>query len=241
MNKPTFSMSRKKIDQHAIGMARSTIQPLPPLSAEPVVAADTLAAAVPQPRTDILRYAIADHDSAAAYARDISRLWRETQRAFLAIGRNLVRAKERLPRGEFERMVSNELPFGVSLAYQLRMIAEMVDTGRVLEAELPTNATTAYQLAVLSSTELAEARQMGLVRPDLKRPEIISWKRERACAVLGSNSERIARERDRILRRMAALDEERARLEAELVALGGNIIVDGTAEELPNQGPEYAG
>ena len=234
MTKPAFSMSRKRIEQHAAGVMRRSVEPLSPVPPGSPLPADALARTTPQSRTDILRYAVADHDSAAAYARDIAKLWREAQHAFLAIGRNLVRAKERLPRGEFERMVNSELPFGVSLAYQLRMIAEMIDTGRVQEAELPTNATTAYQLAVLSSADLAEARRAGLVRPDLKRPEIICWKRERARAALGSNSARVARERQRILRRLATLDEERARLEAQLAALGGAVIIEGAVtEEVP--------
>src|SRR3954468_15535413 len=71
------------------------------------------------------------------FAQEISMLWQDVREKFLRIGRLLVRAKNVLPRGEFDRMIAIDLPFNTSIAYQLRAVADAVDTGRLALGELP--------------------------------------------------------------------------------------------------------
>ncbi len=106
---------------------------------------------------------------------EIGKLWQEAQEKFLAIGRYLLRAKRQFHRS-FEGTILPQLPFGKGVAYQLRAVATAVDEGRVLEDELPYSYATAYQLVSLSVDHLALARSKNLVRRDVLRREIETFK-----------------------------------------------------------------
>jgi hypothetical protein len=75
-------------------------------------------------------------------------------------------------------MVESRLPFGVQVAYQLRMVAEAIDSGRLPSDQMPGSYATIYQLTTLKPDELDLARQRNLLRPDVKRTEVAAFKRE---------------------------------------------------------------
>jgi hypothetical protein len=184
---------------------------------------------------DIVRTAQRELRNPDEYTREISRLWREAQQSFLAIGRYLVQAKRKLAHGEFQKLVEASLPFGRQTAYELRMIAEAVDGGRIPEPKLPQAASVAYQLATLKPDDLAAANQEGLVRPDLRRPEIIAWKRKRLRRSSAVNHEALARRRawlaEFIRRHEYELEKARRELAELDEARGSRLIIDVGAEE----------
>lgn len=149
------------------------------------------------------------------FVQEIATLWRSAQEKFLLIGRYLVQARLRLPHGEFQAMVENELPFGYQVAYQLRMVAEAVDSGRLPGAKLPPSYATVYQLATLTTEQLRLADQRNLIRPDVTRPEIVRFKRDLRNTAIDhvGRRESLMAERDRLRDRLAAID-------AALAALG---------------------
>lgn len=214
----------------ALGRGEVARRPADPTT--PVVPA--LGGVPPRSQVDIVRTAQRELRNQQEYVREISRLWREAQQSFLAIGRYLVQAKRKLAHGEFQSMVDASLPFGRQTAYELRMIAEAVDCGRIPEPKLPQAASVAYQLATLKPDDLAAADHDGLVRPDLRRPEIITWKRERLRRQTGANHEALTRRRARLAEIIRRHEEDLEKARRELAELDGAIgrkVVDGEAEE----------
>jgi DUF3102 family protein len=143
------------------------------------------------------------------FVREISNLWRDVQRRVLMIGRYLNRAKTLLPHGEFHQMIKAELPFSEQVAYQMRQVAAAVDAGRFLEEELPRNYSVAYQLVTLSEREVQIARQRQLFRPDVRRSELLAFKRElRFVQPICSppNRDELLAERARLLQRLAQIE-----------------------------------
>ena len=154
------------------------------------------------------------------FIREISRLWQESHDKFLAIGRHLENARNVLPHGEFERMITHELPFGKSVAYKLRRVAEAIDSGVLPLQQLPRDYNTIYLLTSLSDAERETALRQNLVRPDVRRAEIDSFRRSvRAKAdptTRGSRpgAQALVKERDQLLaqreqieRRLREIDE----------------------------------
>ena len=169
-----------------------------------------------------LENAVVPQNDADGYAREIGKLWDETQQKFIAIGRYLVSAKQTLPHGEYERMVETMLPFGSSAARKLRTVAEAVDTARLPIVSLPRRYVNAYELAVLPEQELRQAEKRQLVRPDVTRREIEAFKRE----IRQPNHSRhveLLRERQRLMARLAAIDAELER--------GNRPAIDGQVED----------
>ena len=113
-----------------------------------------------------------------AYVQELTRLWREAQDRFVAIGEYLMHARETLPHGEYEKMVAADLPFGRAVAHALRTVAAAVREGRLQRPELPRSYTTAYFLATLPPNQLAVARSRGLVRYDVPRSSVDAFRRE---------------------------------------------------------------
>jgi hypothetical protein len=165
-------------------------------------------------RYQVLSNSIRDLRTEDEVVDEIGKLWREAQEKFLAIGRYLVRAKERFHR-TFEATILPQLPFGKGVAYQLRAVALAVDEGLLLEEELPNSYATAYQLVSLPADQMQLARKENLVRRDVLRREVEAFK---ARLRLGSDSDREARliqewrhlrsEMTRIGNRIAEIEEE---------------------------------
>jgi Protein of unknown function (DUF3102) len=152
------------------------------------------------------------------YVAEISRLWSRAQGAFLDIGRLLIRAKETLPHGEYTTAVEDQLPFSSRTAYQLREAArwaiEMDRTKSIPMDRLPGSYSTIYLLSTLDQLTLQEAEQVGLIRPELKRAELIAWRQTRQGQVLDRAA--LEAKRQRLRREKERLEEELRKIEAAL-------------------------
>jgi hypothetical protein len=133
---------------------------------------------VEDPRIEKIANALLVLHTQQEYIDEISTLWQSAQEKFLTIGRYLIQARDTLHHGEFQAMVESRLPFGVQVAYQLRMVAEAIDSGRLPSDQMPGSYATIYQLTTLKPDELDLARQRNLLRPDVKRTEVAAFKRE---------------------------------------------------------------
>jgi hypothetical protein len=169
-------------------------------------------------RIQALQTARVGPQCAEDYVAEIARLWSRAQGAFLEIGRLLIRAKEMLPHGEYTTAVEAELPFSARTAYQLREAARWAMGGAVAVERLPGSYSTIYLLSTLDSPTLREAERDGLIRPELKRAELIEWRRMRAR----ERDSRVALQArlDSLRRERARIDEEMRLLEAQLSDLG---------------------
>jgi hypothetical protein len=81
---------------------------------------------------------------------------------------------------------------------------------------LPSSYSTIYLLSTLELRLLKEAEKDGLIRPELKRAELIEWRRRSRKSMAGEREEEVRSRLTRLKRERAKLDEEIARLEAEL-------------------------
>ena len=169
---------------------------------------------------------------------EVSKLWTEAQERFLVIGRHLCRAKARFS-GSFEKQIVAALPFGKNVAYQLRMVAEAVDSGRLPEKDLPRSYATAFQLVTLEPPDFEAARTRGLVRNTVTRPEVNAFKRELKAAhliqgdrwlVLSHERRSLQAEMERLQARAHRIAFRLSEIEAEISPdereAGGEIIVD---------------
>ncbi len=160
----------------------------------------------------------------------IRTLWERSQRNFLTIGRYLIRAKEKLPHGDYEEMIRTNLPFSRSVAYMMRTVAESLESRKITIERLPMDYSTAYHLVSLPDDQYEMARQRDLVKPSLTRKEIMTFRRE-----LTGESKRI----DGLPKTRKALLKSRERLVADVEALQARIaeidrrlggeVIDGTA------------
>ncbi len=157
------------------------VRPAPVQEQKPEVPVPGLAgeaAAARDERAEMLALVPQDCQSADDFVREIHSLWRQTKARFLLIGRYLIAAKERWPHGDYERNIQDRLPFGPEVARQIKAVAEAVYLrGRLREEELPSSYSIAYYLTTLDEQQLADARSKGLTREDLKRREIIEFKK----------------------------------------------------------------
>jgi hypothetical protein len=163
------------------------------------------------------------------YVREIGKLWDEAQRRFLSIGRYLRHAIE-ANRGEFEAKILPQLPFGRAVAYQLREVAEAVETGRFREAELPRSYSAAYYLTLVPEQHIPLARNRGLVRPQAVRSEIVRFLAEIKPADESPATRRgvLIKRREILVRQMARIRAELAEIESEL---DSSVMGIGSASE----------
>jgi hypothetical protein len=166
-------------------------------------------------RVKALEIAQSEPKTPDEYVDTISHLWGKAQAAFLDIGRLLIRAKETLPHGEYTAAVEARLPFSSRTAYQLReatrWVLEIQQRKALPLDRLPGSYTTIYLLSTFDPRTFEAAESEGLVRPNLRRAELIAWKRERSSS--GETSEE---RRRRLLREKERLVEELRRIEAQL-------------------------
>jgi hypothetical protein len=154
---------------------------------------------------------------------EIRRLWKKTQQDFLIIGRWLIAAKLALPHGEFDDMVERDLPFSPSVARQLRTVAEFVEEGSIPREQLPDSYSTIYQIATLPEPLRAQAREKGLLRPNVTRTELLNLKRSvkvppPASAPTKSPTTPISK--DALIERRRALVVELLEIRRQLRSLG---------------------
>lgn len=167
-----------------------------------------------------------DLDTREEFAREISGHWSQAQQKFVMIGRYLNRAKECLPHGEFDAMISSDLPFSRQIAYQLRVVAQAIDAGRLPVNNLPPSYSTIYQVAKLSDTELEEARDSGLIRPDVTRREVLAFqrsvKKRKTVPDLRPSLAILQRERARLLAERKRVEARIEEIDAQVAALTGS-------------------
>jgi len=192
-------------------------------------------------QTGSVRRAIVRFSSVEDYVAEITTLWTEAAETFLLIGRHLNQARDALPHGEFQRMVEERLPFDKSRAYQLRMVAQMVDARRVEEVDLPRSSATAFLFTSLDAEGIARAKKDGVLRPDIRRQEVVMWKRR----LLGppQNTQAITRARAALKARIRRMEEELVQAREELASLsreGPFIDDDPETEAAVNSNPDYA-
>ncbi|MFL5287150.1 MAG: DUF3102 domain-containing protein [Rhodopila sp.] len=148
------------------------------------------------------------------YVETIKQLWGRAQSAFLDIGRLLIKAKETLPHGEYTSAVEARLPFSSRTAYQLReatrWVLEMDRRKTISLDRLPGSYTIIYLLSTFDPPTLEAAEQEGIVRPDLRRAELIAWKKGKS-----PGKDDWQERREKLLREKARIEEELRRLEAE--------------------------
>lgn len=163
-------------------------------------------------RVKALKTITAEPQRAEEFVSEISYLWHRAQDAFLDIGRLLIKAKDMLPHGEYVAAVEMELPFSVRTAYQLREAARWAMNGPVPPERLPGAYSTIYLLSTLKPLLLQEAEKEGLIRPELKRAELLKWRRQRG----EKRNDNLRVRLTQLMRERTKLEAEIARLEAEL-------------------------
>ena len=160
----------------------------------------------------------------------IRTLWERSQRNFIAIGRYLLQAKIKLPRGDYDEMIRTSLPFSRSLAFMMRTVAESIETQRISLELCPPDYATAYQLVSLPDDKFEMAKQQNLVKPTLTRKEITLFRRthiDSAKRADGKPKPRKAliRERASVVDRIAELKRRLEEIDREL----GAAEIDGTS------------
>jgi hypothetical protein len=170
-------------------------------------------------RVHALQAASAQPQTPEDYVEAIALLWSRAQSAFLDIGRLLLRAKETLPHGEYIAAVEERLPFAARTAYQLREAArwalEMDRRKTITLDRLPGSYSTIYLLSTLDPSTLERARAEGVVRPELRRAELIAWRKGQEA---NTGRHTLQARKEKLLRERARLDEELQRIEEELAA-----------------------
>ena len=151
------------------------------------------------------------------YVATISHLWRQAQGTFLDIGKLLTRAKDTLAHGEYTEAVEARLPFSGRTAYQLREAArwamEMDRLQAISLTQLPGAYSTIDLLSTLDRASLERAKHDGLIRPDLRRAELVAWRRKRmgepvrTRADLEARREKLRRDRDRLEAELREIEE----------------------------------
>lgn len=112
----------------------------------------------------------------AQFAEDIRRNWLNALEATVQVGRRLNEAKEKLPHGEYEAMVEQDLPFKPATARKLREVAAFVDSGKVPLEQLPEAYSTVYAIATMPEERRQEALEQGVIRPEVTRRELERFK-----------------------------------------------------------------
>jgi hypothetical protein len=198
--------------------------------------------ALPSPQAERMQsvaIAATELETKAEYVLEIGRLWSQAQDRFLQIGNYLVFAKKKLKHGEYERMISDELPFQRSVAHALKAVAEAVRDERLFKDELPNSYSTAYLLTSLPDDGIEEARTRGLVGPDVRRSRVAEFCREfRLKSALNTSppQTRLLKERDALLLQRRRIDERLAQVERALAlhdrgGRGRGTVLDGKASE----------
>lgn len=149
------------------------------------------------------------------FVRAIGLAWHQAQSRFIEIGRYLNQAKDRLQHGEFMEMVAGELPFAHQTANKLMSVARLVDSGAVDPAILPQSSETCYLITTLTEEERQIAVTEGVIRPDVKRQDVMSFKRR----IRPPSPPTLLDRRSQLLERRSKLIEELAQIDAELESL----------------------
>ena len=144
------------------------------------------------------------------YVETIDRLWEEAQKSFLAIGRYLEEAQKKLSAEQFAHVIER-LRFGKVVRSQIMTAYRAVTAGLLPPGVEAAGYSVVYHAATLSDTERAQAVAEGVIRPDMRRTEIVAFKRRIRTNAAQRDDDRRAMleaERQRLLARVADIDRE---------------------------------
>lgn len=109
------------------------------------------------------------------WAEKITAAWQKSVEAVLETGRALIQAHDELDHGQWEAMISLELPFDSSTARRLIKIARHeVLSNRAHVHALPPSWGTLYELSKLPASTLEAKINDGTITPKLERKEVAS-------------------------------------------------------------------
>ena len=117
----------------------------------------------------------------ASLRASVSAEWQRAGKAFLRIGRLLLEAERKLSKAEYDSLIEGSgrlLPFGRTVAVQLRRVAQAVDSQRLPEDRCPSAYSVAYSLVTLPDEHLRLAEERNLIRPDVRREEVKAFRAE---------------------------------------------------------------
>jgi hypothetical protein len=106
--------------------------------------------------------------------------WGKAQAAFIRVGQTLLHLSRTLTEEEFQqvRRGSERLfPFGDSTATKLRKAAEFIEAHRIPAEQAPPYTIT-YEISTLAPEGQDIIRERGLLRPNVKRAEIVAVREE---------------------------------------------------------------
>ncbi len=111
--------------------------------------------------------------TASEFAERIAACYRRSFDAVMETGRLLIRAKEKLPHGDFLKMIEGALPFTASTAQRLMKIAGDARLSNAAHVQhLPQEWGTLYELTKLSDVAIETGIASGRIRPDMERSEV---------------------------------------------------------------------
>jgi hypothetical protein len=136
--------------------------------------------------------ALAEPRTIDDFERVINAEWHEAQDRFLSIGELLDRAERTLPQPEY-MMLCERLPFGKATRSQLLTAYRCIKSGKIPAAMATAGYSTLYQAAQLTDEEVRQAAEDGLLRADVKRTELIEFRRRIRGATTGATDRKRGR------------------------------------------------
>lgn len=109
------------------------------------------------------------------WAERITAAWNKSRDGILEVGQLLIEAKVALGHGEFEKMITDQLPFNPSTAQRLMIIARDDRLVNPAHAQyLPPSWYTLYELTKLDDDVFAKAVKSGIIKPDMERKDVVA-------------------------------------------------------------------
>lgn len=175
--------------------------------------------------------------------------WGKAKHAALLIGQTLLALSRTLTEEEYRRLLTGSdrlFEFSGARATKFRRAAELAEELRMPPERLP-GYTTLYDLACLGSEGIALAKERNLIRPQLRRQDIVALRQElrtyriRAapsvleeaetspgridCEAIQRQYDALATERAELVERLQQVEAEMSVLEGRLrLAAGGQVI-----------------
>ena len=112
------------------------------------------------------------------FVKEITKAYQKSCESIIETGKLLIQARDQLPPGKFEKMITSDLPFKRNTAYRLIAIAEHPVTSNVAHVpHLPAQWSTLYELTKLDDDTLLAKIEDGTVTPKLERKDAIALRR----------------------------------------------------------------
>lgn len=190
-------------------------------------------------------------DAILAARSRIADQWGKAKHAALLIGQTLLALSRALTDEEYRRLLTGAdrlFEFSGALATKFRRAAELVEQLRMPPERLP-GYTTLYDLACLGPEGIALARERDLIRPQLRRQDIVALRQElRTHRILAAPSvaeepeaspsridreaiqrqyDTLAAERAKLVERLQQVQAEMSFLEERLRLAAGRQVVEG--------------